>query len=183
MGKHPEIEPNRKVAGIFGPIWFGELSLPLKAREWQKDTLLSKLFQTCITLQTSLDRRFLRFGMTVQEASVLIRCVESGKITPGRLAVAIGRDKGAVTRYTNRLELSHLLAREMDQHDRRICLLKPTAEGKRVAQELASVFFSIREKLFAGMLESDLRRLTGVLERLHENAVRIGSKKKCDAVR
>ena len=82
----------------------GGLSKPLRDRNGGKDLLMSWMFQTCIKLQTSLDRRFLRFGMTVQEASVLLRCVEARNITPGQLAVGLGRDKGMITRFIDRLE-------------------------------------------------------------------------------
>jgi hypothetical protein len=51
----------------FWPIPLSGLPKQLQSQEWRKDLLMSWLFQTCIRLQTSLDRRFLRFGMTVQE--------------------------------------------------------------------------------------------------------------------
>lgn len=121
------------------------LSEPLRCQEWRKDLLTSWLFQTCIKLQTSLDRRFLRFGMTVQEANVLLRCVEARTVTPGKLAIALGRDKGKITRFVDRLESSRLLTRDIDQRDRRFSILKPTAKGKQVARALVSVFDSIRK--------------------------------------
>ena len=148
----------------------------MSAQKWRKDLLVSWLFQTCIRLQTSLDRRFLRFGMTVQEASALLRCVEARTITPGRLAVVLERDKGKMSRVIDRLGSSRLLVREIDQRDRRVSILKPTAKGKRVAQVLASVFDNIRKELFAGILESDVRRLSQTLQHLHKNAVRIGAR-------
>jgi DNA-binding MarR family transcriptional regulator len=159
------------------------VSGPLPGQEWQKDLLTSWLFQTCIKLQTSLDRRFLRWGMTVQEANVLLRCVEARRITPGQLAIALGRDKGKITRFVDRLESSRLVTREIGRRDRRLLILKPTAKGKQVARELASVFDSIREELFAGISESDVLRLGKVLPQLHKNAGGIGSRQKCEAVR
>jgi len=67
MGKHVKIESSQRVASIFVPIPLSGLPKQLQSQEWRKDLLMSWLFQTCIRLQTSLDRRFLRFGMTVQE--------------------------------------------------------------------------------------------------------------------
>ena len=183
MGKYAPIELGRKVADVFVPISRGGLSRALRGQEWRKDLLMSWLLQTCIRLQTSLDRRFRRFGMTVQEASVLLRCVEARRITPGQLAVALARDKGKITRFIDRLESSRLLTRDIDQRDRRFSILKPTAKGKRVARDLASVFDKIRKELFVGMVESDVRRLGKMLPQLLKNAVRIGSRQKCDAVR
>ena len=183
MGKHAQIEPGRKVVSVFVATSRRGLSKPLRGQEWRKDLLMSWLFQTCIKLQTSLDRRFLRFGMTVQEASVLLRCVEARRITPGQLAIALGRDKGKITRFVDRLESSRLLTRDIDRRDLRFSILKPTARGKQVARALASVFDSIRRELFVGILESDVLRLGKMLPQLHKNAVNVGSRHKCDVVR
>jgi len=183
MGKHAQIEPGRKVVSVFVPTLRRGLSKPLRGQEWRRDLLTSWLFQTCIKLQTSLDRRFLRFGMTVQEASVLLRCVEARRITPGQLAIALGRDKGKITRFVDRLESSRLLTRDIDPRDRRFSILKPTAKGKQVARGLGSLFDSIREELFVGILETDVLRLGKMLPQLHKNAVHIGSGQKCDAPR
>jgi|GEM_PF-2798195 len=183
MGKHAQIKPGRSVVSVFVATSGRGLSKPLRGQEWRKDLLTSWLFQTCIKLQTSLDRRFLRFGMTVQEASVLLRCAEARRITPGQLAIALGRDKGKITRFVDRLESSSLLTRDIDRRDRRFSILKPTAKGKQVARVLSSVFDSIRKELFAGILESDIRRLGKILPLLHKNAVHVGSRHKCDVVR
>src|ERR1700687_339814 len=183
MGKHAQIGQGRKAVSVLAATSGRGLSKPLRGQEWRRDLLTSWLFQTCIKLQTSLDRRFLRFGMTVQEASVLLRCVEARRITPGQLAIALGRDKGKITRFVDRLESSRLLTRDIDPRDRRFSILKPTAKGKQVARALVSVFDNIRKELFAGILESDVLRLGKLLPQLHKNAVRIGSRQKCEAVR
>jgi DNA-binding MarR family transcriptional regulator len=183
MAVHSKIERIPKVASVFVPISRGGLSKKSRGQDWRKDLLMSWLFQTCIRMQTSLDRRFLRFGMTVQEASVLLRCVEARSITPGQLAVGLGRDKGMITRFIKRLERSSLLARDINQRDRRFADLKPTAKGKRVARELAAVFYKVRRELFVGVSESDVQRLSNMLARLHRNAGDIGSQQKCIAVR
>jgi DNA-binding MarR family transcriptional regulator len=182
MGKHAQIERSRKVVSVFVPISGRGSPKPPIVGEWQGDLLTSWLFQTCIKLQTSLDRRFRKFGMTVQEANVLLRCVEARRITPGQLAMALGRDKGKITRFVDRLELSRLVTRDIGRRDRRFSILKPTAKGKHLARDLASVFDSIRKELFTGILESDVLRLGEILSKLHKNAVRIGSRQKCDAV-
>jgi DNA-binding MarR family transcriptional regulator len=183
MGKHAQPERVREVASVFVPISGKSLPKRLSGQDWRKDLLVSWLFQTCIRLQTSLDRRFLRFGMTVQEASVLLRCVEARSITPGQLAVGLGRDKGMITRFVNRLELSRLIARDVNQRDRRFSIIKPTTKGKRVARDLGSLFDDIRKELFVGTSESEVHRSSKALARLHKNAAEIGSPQKCAAVR
>jgi DNA-binding MarR family transcriptional regulator len=183
MGKHAQIEQGQKVVRVFVAQSRRGVPGPLPGQERRKDLLTSWLFQTCIKLQTSLDRRFLRLGMTAQEASVLLRCVEARRITPGQLAMALGRDKGKITRFVDRLESSRLVTREIGRYDRRFSILKPTAKGKQVARDLASIFDGIREELFAGILEGDVIRLGELLPQLYKNAASIGSQQKCEAVR
>jgi DNA-binding MarR family transcriptional regulator len=133
------MKPKQGTSGILVP------TLPLgglrrvRPSDWRKDLLVSWLFQTCIRLQTSLNRRFLRFGMTVQDASVLLRCVEARQWSPGKLSVVLGRDKAMVTRFVHRLEAAHLITRERNRRDRRLSIIRPTGKGKRLAQDLASV--------------------------------------------
>jgi DNA-binding MarR family transcriptional regulator len=121
--------------------------------------------------------------MTLQEANVLLRCVEAGKVTPGRLAVVLGRDKGKITRFVDRLEASHLVTRDTHRGDRRFSVIEPTGKGKRVARALACVFDNIRKELFVGILESDVRRLGQMFPQLQKNATRIGSRQRRDGVR
>jgi DNA-binding MarR family transcriptional regulator len=155
----------------------------LTAEEWSKDLLVSWLFQTCIKLQTSLDRCFLKFGLTMQEATLLLRCAEMQRITAGKLAAIVGRDKGKVTRVIDRLESSGLVTREMYARDRRYSILRATRKGKLLARELAYVFDSIRTELFLGIRESDVFQLGAMLPQLHKNASNINSGQKSDPVR
>src|ERR1700732_631808 len=132
MGKRSQIGKNREAAGILMPISRTTLSRRMRGREWRRDLLLSWLFRTCITLQTSLNRRFLRFRMTVQEASVLLRCVEARKISPGELSVILGRNRGTITRFIDRLEASRLVTRDISLRDGRISVIRPTRKGKQI---------------------------------------------------
>jgi hypothetical protein len=88
-----------------------------------------------------------------------------------------------ISRFINRLEQALLVTRDINQRDRRFADLKPTAKGKRVARDLASIFYKVRKELFVGMSESDVRRVSKLLTQLYKNAVGIGSRQKCTAVR
>jgi DNA-binding MarR family transcriptional regulator len=155
----------------------------LTAQEWSKDLLVSWLFQTCIKLQTSLDRCFLSYGLTMQEATLLLRCVETQRTTPGKLAAIVGRDKGKVTRFIDRLESSGLVTREMYARDRRYSIIRATRKGKQLASDLRCVFDSIRTELFLGIQESDVLQLGAMLPQLYKNASNINSGQKSGPVR
>jgi MarR family transcriptional regulator, transcriptional regulator for hemolysin len=149
----------------------------LSSKEWHKELLFSWLFQTCFKLQASLDRRFLNFGMTFQEAAVLMRCVEAGEIVPGRLALILARDKSKITRFVDRLEAAELVKRLVNPRDRRYSVIKATLKGKRLAERIASTVEKIRKELFVSVLDCDIERLSKVLPQLHLNALRIGTKR------
>ena len=183
MGKQAQTKRSQKIGSVLAPVSRTVWSKTLSAQEWRKDLLVFWLFRTCIKLQTSLDRRFLRFGMTLQEATVLLRCIEARRITPGQLAIAVGRDKGKITRFIGRLEAKGLIMRDALARDRRFSLIRPTRKGKQVARALASVFDNIRKELFVGILKNDVSRMGKMLPQLHNNAIRIGCWQKSRAVR
>jgi DNA-binding MarR family transcriptional regulator len=142
-------------------------------RQWRGEDLISLLFRTSIRLQTMFDRRFSQFGLTAQEAAVLVRCVEAGETSAGKLALAMGRDKGKITRFVHRLEASRFLTRACDPKDHRLLIIKATRRGSRMAPQLRTIFEELREQFFAAILTQDIDQLRSVLSQLYENAGRL----------
>jgi MarR family transcriptional regulator for hemolysin len=154
--------PGRRYAGI---------------REWQAELSISRLFRTSIRLQTAFDRCFSQFGMTAQEAAVLIHCAEEGETSAGKLAAAMGRDKGKITRFVDRLEAGGFLTRRNDPRDHRLLIIKATSRGRRVAPNLKIRFEEVRSQFFQGILNIDIDKLETVLSQLHANAERVCEEK------
>ena len=150
-------------------------------REWQAELSISRLFRTSIRLQTAFDRCFGQFGVTAQEAAVLVHCVEQGETSAGKLAKAMGRDKGKITRFVDRLETSGFLKRRSDPHDRRLLIITATSKGQRVAPQLRARFDKIRSQFFQGIASVDINQFETVLSRLHENAERLSGEKSSKA--
>lgn len=146
-------------------------------REWQAELSISRLFRTSIRLQTAFDRCFSQFGMTAQEAAVLLHCAEEGETSAGKLAKAIGRDKGKITRFVGRLETNGFLTRQSDSRDHRLILIRTTNKGRRVAPELKARFEEIRGQFFQGILNVDIDKLETLLSQLHANAERLCDEK------
>jgi DNA-binding MarR family transcriptional regulator len=145
-------------------------------QEWHHDILLSTLFRACIKLQTQMDRRFREARMTAQEAAVLVHCVASRQTSPGALAHVMGRDKGKVTRFIQRLVARGLLKREVKLQDRRVTQLTPTGRGRAMAPQLKLVSDEIRQRFFKGILNKDIEQvgklLNIMLANLDNSAVR-----------
>ena len=142
-------------------------------REWQAELSISRLFRTSIRLQTAFDRCFSQFGLTAQEASVLVHCAEEGETSAGKLARVMGRDKGKITRFVDRLEASGLVSRRNDSRDHRLLIIKATTKGLRFAPQLKTRFEEVRSQFFEGVLNVDIDKLETVLSQLHANAERL----------
>ena len=139
-------------------------------REWRGQDLISLLFRTSIRMQTGFDRCFSQLGISAQEAAVLIHCVEAGTISAGKLAQAMGRDKGKITRFVDRLEAGSFVTRAGDPRDHRVLIIKATTRARRIAPRLKTIFEEVRERFLAGVMTDDIESLGSVLEKLHENA-------------
>ncbi|MGH9742106.1 MAG: MarR family winged helix-turn-helix transcriptional regulator [Candidatus Acidiferrum sp.] len=142
-------------------------------REWQAEASISRLFRTSIRLQTAFDRCFSQFGITAQEAAVLVHCAEEGMTSAGKLAKAMGRDKGKITRFVDRLEAGGFLTRKNDPRDHRLLIIKATTRGRRVAPRLKIRFEEVRNQFFQGILNVDIDKLEALLSQLHANAERL----------
>jgi DNA-binding MarR family transcriptional regulator len=150
---------------------------PTGLREWRGEDLISLLFRTSIRLQTTFDRRFAEFGITAQEAAVLVRCVEAGEISAGKLAQAMGRDKGKITRFVSRLEARRFLTRAANPSDHRLLIIKATPRGTRMAPQLKIIFERLQEQLFDAILTQDIDQLRSLLSQLYENTGRLYEEK------
>jgi MarR family transcriptional regulator for hemolysin len=146
-------------------------------REWQAELSISRLFRTSIRLQTAFDRCFSKFGMTAQEAAVLVHCAEERETSAGRLAKAMGRDKGKITRFVDRLEEGGFITRRSDPQDHRLLIIKATSRGRRVVPQLKIRFEEVRSQFFEGVLNVDIDKLETVLSQLHANAERLCEEK------
>jgi DNA-binding MarR family transcriptional regulator len=142
-------------------------------RDWQTKVSISQLLRTSIRLQNAFDLCFHRFGMSAQEAAVLLHCAEEGETSAGKLARAIGRDKGRITRLVDSLERSGFLSRKTHPREHRLSIIKPTSKGRRVAPQLKARFDEVRGQFFEGVANLEIDRLDAVLAQLHANAERL----------
>ena len=104
---------------------------------------------------------------------MLVHCAEAKDLSAGKLAQAMGRDKGKITRFVDRLEADGFVRRVANPRDHRLLIIKPTVRGQRAVPELKRTFEQIREEILAGVQSEDLIRLGLVLTALHENAGRL----------
>jgi len=108
---------------------------------------------------------------------VVLHCEEEGETTAGKLAKVMGRDKGKITRFVDRLEAGGFLSRRSDPRDHRLQIIKTTNRGRRVAPHLRFRFEEVRRQFFQGILNVDIDRFEVLLAQLHANAERLCAEK------
>jgi DNA-binding MarR family transcriptional regulator len=149
----------------------------MSLREREEEAVISLLLRASIGLQKAFDRCFAHAGLTSQEAAVLVHCAEARELSAGKLAQAMGRDKGKITRFLDRLEAGGFVRRAANPRDRRLLIIKPTVRGQRAVPGLKRTFEQICEQILAGIRSEDLIRLGSILAALRENAGRLYKRK------
>ncbi|RQH05019.1 MarR family winged helix-turn-helix transcriptional regulator [Paraburkholderia dinghuensis] len=109
------------------------------------------------------------FGVTSQQASVLLM-VASGKcVLAAELAREYGIDASAVTRLVDRLEQRGLLERVRSSEDRRAVRLALTPEGQAIAACMPTIFTTVSDKLMNGLSSEETGFLKNMLRRVLAN--------------
>lgn len=132
----------------------------------------SKLQLVSRELNTVVDRLFAPFGLTTQQAAVVLHAA-GGATSPNQLAAAVATDTAGMTRLLDRLETKGFLARQKHPEDRRAVVVELTGEGRALVPRLAPVFGRAAGQLLAGFSTAELDRLNGMLDRMLAN-LRVG---------
>jgi len=119
-------------------------------------------------LGAALDRQFARFGLTAQQAGVLLRSAPR-PASPNHLAPLLGTDTAGMTRLLDRLEAKGLVRRERHAQDRRSIVIGLTDAGQTLVPQLPPVFGRVHASLFAGFTEDEVTAVTGLLQRMLDN--------------
>ena len=117
---------------------------------------------------TALDRRFAQFGVTTQQAALLIHA--AGQPTsPSKLTETLGTDTAGMTRLLDRLEAKGLLRRQRHTDDRRAIVIEVTDEGRALLPLLPPVFGQVNTQLFTGFTADEIEHLTAMWQRMLAN--------------
>ena len=119
-------------------------------------------------MTTVLDRRFAAFGLTTQQAALLL-AAGSGTSTPRQLMDVIGTDTAGMTKLLDRLQAKGLAERHANPADRRSVLIVPTEGGLALVPKLAPVFGDVVKDLFDGFSDAEIAQFTSALKRMKDN--------------
>jgi DNA-binding MarR family transcriptional regulator len=106
-------------------------------------------------------------GVDQAEAHILSTLVD-GPMSIGALVEAVGVKRSTLTNILDRLERRGLVAREINPHDRRSFLIRPTRGGQRAAKKVAAAFSDVDAKLARTTTAHERQAFDAVLARLRE---------------
>jgi len=128
----------------------------------------SLLHRVARDLATALDRQLTPFGITAQQAALLLH-VSRQQSSPSQLMTALGTDTAGMTKLADRLEAKHLVERRPNPADRRSVIVALTEHGQALVPQLGPVFGRITNQLFNGFSTDEIGVLTTMLERMRDN--------------
>lgn len=119
-------------------------------------------------LSEGLARRYrAEFGISVPEWRVLVHLAQSGNVSIRDIEARVAMEKSKVSRAASRLEAAGLVAKEINESDRRLLHLSLTAKGRALMARLLPLAIAYQAEVAAGLaetlpgLEAGLDRLLG----------------------
>ena len=140
-------------------------------RELKED--LDRIVETIIYLVTESRRlskdEASRYGVTPTQLSVLKLLHEIGDLSLGTLSKEIRAHNSTVTGIVDRMETAGMVERARSEDDRRVWMIRLTAQGRRVAERAkVSPWDTLRHAL-AALPAGDQEKLTQILKKVALN--------------
>ncbi|MFI9594807.1 MarR family winged helix-turn-helix transcriptional regulator [Nonomuraea sp. NPDC052265] len=142
-------------------------------RQWRQvlpdadlDTIavIGRLNRCAALLQQAADAPLGRAGVSRPEYDLLCALLRvGGELTPGRLARETFASGAAVTKRVRRLEEIGLVARRVDERDRRVAHLSLTGRGRELILRLLPEQLDYETELLAGLPRDRERQLADLL--------------------
>ncbi len=134
------------------------------------ESLPGEVFKLARDLRNAMDRELVDYGLTTQQATVLVMARVHGEGGIGHLAEPLGTDTAGLTRLIDRLEAKGLVARRNSERDRRAVVIELTPAGEALVPHLTSAFRRVHQRLLEAMPEEHLEQFHETVRRLREKA-------------
>jgi MarR family transcriptional regulator for hemolysin len=113
--------------------------------------------------------------LTLAQAKTLVRLEKNQGVSQARLADLAEVDAMTMVRILDRMEADGLLERRPDPADRRARCLYLTAKAKPILSEIWRLSDDMRADVFADVGSAEREVFMAVLERIHDNILRLDS--------
>ena len=130
-----------------------ETALHQKMMPW---LLITELYWMSYKL---LERRFYHLGVSASQARVLaVLHFSKDPIKPSLVATLLFQETQSITGILHRIESRGWITRSPDPHDGRAVCLELTPQGRKVAEQIASISQELYNDLFAASLSQAVTR-------------------------
>lgn len=107
-----------------------------------------------------------RFGLSIPEWRVIATLGDRNEETARDLVERTAMDKVAVSRAVSSLVKKKLVRRKAVQHDGRFTLLRLSASGRQVYEEIGPLALNLEREVVANLSEEDKKTLHRILDQL-----------------
>lgn len=116
-----------------------------------------------------------RPGLTLSQVATLrlLEEARSGTLSMGQIAHELGVTLSTTSSLVDRLYREGLVARVVNDRDRRVVLIGLTREGKTVIQRMLSLLTNLLTRLLAPLTEAEQESLAEAVERVFELSLAI----------
>jgi len=138
-----------------------------------KHRFAMQLAQVSRAWRGELDRRLVGLGLSQARWLVLLHLSRFEELpTQRELAQSVGVEGPTLARLLDSLEAQGLVTRQAVLEDRRAKKIALTSEARPLIERIEAISSQLREELFAGIDEEELRRCQQVHARILANLVK-----------
>jgi DNA-binding MarR family transcriptional regulator len=127
------------------------------------------LLRVARDLRQTADHGLQPFGLTMQQAELLMGAGAHGAISAHQLTSLLLTDEAGVSRLVDRLVSKGLVRRRATEQDRRTRILELTPLGGALARRIRRTRATAQRRLRAGISDAELAQLRSMLLRLSDN--------------
>lgn len=131
----------------------------------ERRVLFTRLARASLLLNLLQQECLEPMNLTFVEYSVL-RVLREGRLSPSRLADAVVRTTGGMTKLLDRLERRGLVERVPDPEDRRGVLVAITPDGRELADKASAAYSVGRDRILRRLTAGERKAIETGLERL-----------------
>jgi DNA-binding MarR family transcriptional regulator len=139
------------------------------------ESFLRQIAVTGQLMRNFADQRLKGFDLTVEQLQLLKQLTLDVGTPQNVLGEAAAKSPANITRILDRLEKKNRVVRRPNPDDRRSSLVFLTPDGKRLQQEVFSLFQGLRHQLMDGVNEQDRRCAATVLTAITTNIERMSA--------
>ncbi len=134
---------------------------------------LLNVYYTASCLKKKADQFFAPFGLTDVQFNLMMlvkhQSGEEGGLSQARLSAMMLVNRANITSLVDRMEKAGLVERTDSPTDRRYNIVRLTAKGKKLLDEVEPLYGKEIRKVMAALKDPDQKKLVALLERVRAN--------------